>query len=219
MLRGWGGLIWAFVGAIAAAVALQALILREASGATGEGLCLSEILAGPARDWDGDGVYDSKADEWVEVRNRGTSPVTLDEYRLADALGTVRIALVGTLAPGDVMLVTGSAAVEWQRQQGLATAGLSLNNAGDTVFLFHIAGTDTVTADQHTYGAIEAGSDRSVGRAGSQSEDWVLYDGLNRYTGSGPPVGTGCSPTPGGPNGCATDVQGTTWGKIKRLYR
>jgi len=33
------------------------------------------------------------------------------------------------------------------------------------------------------------------------------------------PHPTGCAPTPGGINGCTTDVTGTTWGAIKRLYK
>ena len=220
MIRWWGGLIWAFVGAMAAAVAIQAMFLREAEGATAAaGLRLSEILAGPARDWDGDGLYDSKSDEWIEVQNAGAAPVGLEEYRLADADRTIRFALSGTLEPGAFKLVTGSAAVVWQRTQGLSTAGLSLNNAGDTVFLLHVLGTDTVTVDAHTYGSIEGGSDRSVGRSNSNVEDWVLFDELNPYSGSGTPPGTGCPPTPGGTNGCTTGVESTTWGAIKRLYR
>jgi hypothetical protein len=219
MIRWWGGMVWALVGAMAAAVAIQALLVHDAAGQSGGGLRLNEILAGPARDWDGDGLYDSKSDEWVEVQNAGTSAVLLDEYRIADADRTVRFALSGTLGPGEVRLVTGSAAVAWQRSQGVSTAGLSLNNSGDTVFLLHVAGTDTTTADSHAYGSIEGASDRSVGRLGSQSEEWILFDSLNRYTGGGTPQGTGCAPTPGGVNGCATGVSSTTWGAIKRLYR
>jgi len=219
MIRWWGGMVWALVGAMAAAVAIQTLLIHDAAGQAAGGLRLSEILAGPARDWDGDGLYDSKSDEWVEVRNEGTGAVLLDEYRIADADRTVRFALSGTLGPGEVRLVTGSAVVAWQRSQGVSTAGLSLNNSGDTVFLLHVAGTDTTTADSHSYGSIEGGSDRSVGRLGSQGDEWILFDSLNRYTGSGTPQGTGCAPTPGGVNGCATGVSSTTWGAIKRLYR
>jgi len=118
-----------------------------------------------------------------------------------------------------VKLITGSAAVAWQRSQGLTTAGLSLNNSGDTVYLLHVAGTDTTVVDSHAYGSIEGGSDRSVGRSSTQGENWILYDLLNRYTGSGGPSASGCAPTPGGVNGCTTDVSATTWGAIKKLYR
>ena len=221
MIRWWAGVVWALVGAVAAAVAVQALWIRDAAGqVAGEGVRLNEILAGPARDWDGDGIYDSKSDEWIELRNAGPTVATLDEYRLADADRTVRFALSGTLDPGDVTLVTGSAAVAWQRAQGLTAAGLSLNNSGDTVFLLRVAGTDTAVVDSHAYGSIEGASDRSVGRSAAGQAEWILFDALNRYTGSGTPPGTGCPPTPRGANECATtDVQSTTWGAIKRLYR
>jgi hypothetical protein len=140
MIRWWGSVVWAFVAAIALAVAIQAVLIRDAAGvagshsgarAPGSGLVLNEILAGPARDWDGDGVYDSRGDEWIEVQNVGPATLALEEYRLTDVDRTVRFALDGVLAPGAVRLVTGSAAVAWQRSQGLATTGLSLNNSGD----------------------------------------------------------------------------------------
>ena len=222
MHRWWGGFVWALVGVMAAAVALEAVVIRKAAGgpeALAIGLRLNEILAGPARDWDGDGLYDARSDEWVEVQNVGAGAIALDEYRLTDADRTVRFSFDGTLAPGEVRLVTGSAAVAWQRSLGLSTAGLSLNNAGDTIYLLRVLGTDTTAVDLHAYGSIEGGSDRSVGHANTQSEDWILFDSLNRYTGSGPPAGTGCLPTPGGVNGCTTDVTSTTWGAIKRLYK
>lgn len=229
MLRWWGNVVWALVVAIAALVAIEAVLIHDAAGgvpwsgggpeAAATGLRLNEILAGPARDWDGDGLYDSKNDEWLEVQNVGSGAITLDEYRLADADHTVRFALAGTLDPGGVRLVTGAAAVAWQRAQGLTAAGLSLNNSGDTVYLIRIAGADTTTVDSHTYGSIEGASDRSVGRASTQSDAWILFDSLNRYTGGGTPAGTGCPPTPGGVNGCTTDVSATTWGAIKKLYR
>ena len=222
MIRWWGGVVWALVGAMAAATAVQVVLTRDAAGrasAAGPGLRLNEILAGPARDWDGDQIYDSRGDEWLEVQNTGPTAIALEEYRLADADRTVRFALDGTLGPGQAKLVTGSAAVAWQRSRGLTIAGLSLNNAGDTVFLLQIAGPDTITVDSHSYGSIEGGSDRSVGRASTGSEDWILFDSLNRYTGGGIPPGTGCAPSPGSPNGCTTDVESTTWGAIKRLYQ
>ncbi|TMQ58811.1 MAG: lamin tail domain-containing protein [Candidatus Eisenbacteria bacterium] len=218
----WGGVVWALVIAIAAAVAAQAVSRRDVEGGArvvAPGLRLNEILASPARDWDGDGLYDSKNDEWIEIQNVGPEALAIGEYRLADAARTVRFALEGTLAPGEVKLTTGSAAVAWQRSQGLAAAGLSLNNSGDQVYLLRVTGPDTTTVDTHTYGSIEGGNDRSVGHASTESEDWILFDSLNRYTGGGTPAGTGCPPTPGGVNGCTTDVSPSTWGAIKRLYR
>lgn len=219
MVRSWEGVVWVLVIAIAVAVAVRAVTAQGAGSAPNPGIRLNEILAGPARDWDGDGLYDAKGDEWIEIQNVSAGALSLDDLRLTDADRTVRFALSGTLAAGAVRLVVGSEAVAWQQASGLSTAGLSLNNSGDTVYLLRVAGADTSVVDMHGYGTIEGGSDRSVGHASTGSEEWILFDALNRYTGSGTPAGTGCAPTPGGVNGCTTDVSVTTWGAIKRLYR
>jgi len=219
MDRSWGRIIWVLVVAMAAVVAIECAWIRSAPGQVAAGLRLNEILAGPARDWDGNGAYDAKGDEWVEVQNNGSNPVSLDEYRLTDADRAVRFGFSGSLAPGGIKLVTGSDAVAWQRSAGISTSGLSLNNSGDTVYLLRVMGADTTVVDVHAYGSIEAGTDRSTGHASSESSDWILFDSLNPYTGSGTPSGTGCAPSPGAPNGCTSGVQSTTWGKVKRLYR
>ncbi len=194
MVRSWEGAVWALVIAIAVAVAVGVVTAQGSVSAQGPGIRLNEILAGPARDWDGDGIYDAKGDEWVEIQNVSAVPLPLDDLRLTDADRTVRYALSGALAPGALRLVLGSEAVAWQRSLGLSASGLSLNNSGDTVFLLRVTGVDTTVVDMHGYGSIEGGSDRSVGHASTGSEDWILFDALNRYTGSGTPTGTGCAP-------------------------
>jgi hypothetical protein len=230
MVRSWGIIVWALVLAVAATVALR--IARSAAGATRGGtvrvagghaapagdLRLNEILAGPARDWDGDQVYNSRQDEWIEVKNVGAAPLDLAPYRVSDADSTVRFAFTGTLAPGAVLVVTGRQAEDWQRAEHRTITGLSLNNAGDTVILFRIEGADTLAADVKAYNTIEGASDRSTGRYGEGDAPWTLFDGLNRYTGTGEPKGTGCDPTPGVENQCPTPVRSTTWGKIKERF-
>ena len=219
MVRSWEVVVWMVVFVMAVAVAVGVLGARRAGAAPTDAIQLSEVLAGPARDWDGDGVFDAKADEWIEIRNAGGVTLPLDGYCVADADTTVRYAFSGTLAAGAVLLVTGSQAVAWQQFVGRTTSGLSLNNAGDVVFLLRIVGVDTTVVDEHGYNSIEGGTDRSTGRTDTAGDTWVLFDALNPYTGSGTPSGTGCPPTPGGPNGCTTDVSAVTWGAIKRLYR
>ena len=220
---GRGGAIKAFGAGGRAAPAVLAVFALAGAGyappAPADDLRLSEFLAGPARDWTGDGVADARADEWVEVTNAGGAPVELASYRLADADSTIRFAFSGTLLPGQFALVTGQAALDWQRANGRTATGLSLNNAGDTVRLFRIDGADTVEVDTKTYNSIEGASDRSAGRLDPLQDAWSLFDGLNPYTGSGDPQGTGCSPTPGLGNGCTTDTRKTTWGAIKMMYR
>lgn len=214
MLRTWVLVLWLLAATLAASLAARLVPMARAQ--IGSELRLSEILASPARDWDHDGVYDSRSDEWVEVVNLGAAPVDLSSYRIADADSTVRYELSGTLAPGTVLLVSGSAAVAQQRALGRTATGLSLNNSGDTVILFRVA-ADTTIADQRRYGSIEGASDRSTGRFG-EAGDWALFDGLNKYTGSGDPQGTGCSPTPGERNACPIPTSQTTWGAIKAAF-
>jgi hypothetical protein len=216
MNRTWGTVVWLLVIAVAAAVAFR--FAPPARAQVGQGVVLSEILAGPARDWDGDGAFDARKDEWIEVWNSGAGSVDLSGYRLADADSTIRYELSGFLDAGAVAWIAGSMAEDQQRAAGRTVTGLSLNNAGDTIFLFRVQGSDTSAVDSRKYGSIEGASDRSVGRMGDAGT-WVLFDGLNRYTGTGEPKGTGCEPTPRARNDCPTDAVGTTWGKIKALYR
>lgn len=182
-------------------------------------LRLNEICAGPARDWNGDGVVSSRDDEWVEVVNLGTTTVSLDGFVLMDGDSIPRFALSGTLAPGDVRIVYGKESYDWEKATGRPAFGLSLGNSGDRVTLWEVSGTDTAFVDGWTYGTHQAASDRSVGRS-ADGGSWVLFDGLNAYTGSLQPAGTGCAPTPGTPNTCgSTPARASTWGDVKRRWR
>ena len=180
---------------------------------------ISEFMAGPARDWDGSGTFSSRDDEWVEIVNGGAVTADLTPYFLTDGDSIPRFAFTGTLAPGAVVLVTGSASVTWERATGHPVFGLSLGNTGDKVLLWKVTGTDTTLVDGYTYKTNEAASDRAVGRT-ADGNDWKLEDALNPYTGTTPPLGTGCAPTPGAPNDCGvTPVARETWGRLKALYR
>ena len=214
MVRAWGLVLWVLVLMIALAIAMRFAPPVRAQGSGG--VVLNEILAGPARDWDGDGVFDARMDEWLEIRNEGAVPEDLSAYRVSDADSTIRFAFSGSLAPGGVLLVTGAMALDWQRSVGRTTTGLSLNNSGDTVRLFRVGAGDTVAVDVKTYNSIEGASDRSTGRFAGV---WTLFDSINPYTGTGEPKGSGCPPTPGGQNGCTTGVKQTSWGWIKATYR
>jgi len=179
---------------------------------------INEILADPATDWNGDGAVTFRDDEWLEIVNAGTAPALLDNLRVSDASNVFRYGFSGVLAPGARVLVYGSQSAAWESANGLSTVGLSLNNAGDTVRLWQLTGTDTLLVDEYAYGAHEGLDDRSTGRLPDGSGTWFVFDSLNPYTGTTPPLGTGCPPTPGGPNGCPTAVEGTTWGQFKQLF-
>ena len=181
---------------------------------------INEILADPVTDWDRDGTVNFKNDEWVEIVNAGTTPANLDVLRLSDAGSgiTFRYGFSGSLAPGGRRVVYGSESVAWELTNGWATAGLSLNNAGDTVRLWRVTGPDTTLVDSYAYASFETLKDRSVGRLPDGGDTWVLFDALNPYSGTTPPFGTGCRPSPGIANGCPTAVEPATWSAVKRLY-
>jgi hypothetical protein len=181
---------------------------------------LNEVLADPNTDWDGDGTTNSKLDEWVEIMNVGTASVDLDSYRLTDesAGDNWRFALSGTLAPGAIRVFNGAEVVAWQNANGVSAFGLSLNNSGDTVYLYKLSASDTTVVDSYNYVTNEVKDDRSVGRLPDGSGAWVLFDGLNPYTGSNPPIPTGCFPSPGTATGCQTPTEMSTWGSMKSRY-
>jgi len=182
---------------------------------------VNEILADPASDWDGDGAVLAKNDEWVEVINAGSSTVDMSAYRLGDLSGgySWRYGFSGTLAPGAVIVVYGSLSLAWEAATGYGSAGSSLNNTGDTVVLYKLEGSDTLVADSRGYLSHEVLDDRSTGRSKNSLEEWRVFDALNPYTGTNPPLGTGCVPTPGRVNDCGfVPVEAVTWGAIKEMF-
>src|SRR2546426_138876 len=170
MARSWAFAVWLLVFVVAAAVVIG--IVRSEAGGGGKAMAggalddlrLNEILASPARGWDGDGGFDARRDEWLEGGKYGAAPVDLGSFRVSDADSTIRFAFSGSLAPGAVLLVTGRMAEDWQRSVGRTVTGLSLNNAGDTAILFRIGATDTTAVDRKAYNTIEAGNDRPTRR-------------------------------------------------------
>jgi len=183
------------------------------------GLVLNEFLAGPARDWDGSGALSTRDDEWVELVNTGPDAVDLGAFFLTDGDTIPRCGFSGTLGPHERVLVFGSTSVAWERDHGFPVFGLSLGNTGDRVMLWQVANDDTALVDSYAYLAHEAGADRAVGR-GTDGAEWKLFDGLNPYSGTTPPFGSGCNPSPGAPNLCGpTPVLRASWGRIKADYR
>lgn len=180
---------------------------------------INEIMPSPSTDWNGDGVYNYRDDEWVEIYNDSDLPAILDGYRIGDADTTWRYGLCGILAPKSHLVVYGSQSYAWERANGYPAYGLSLGNTGDTVRLWRFVGIDSLQVDSYTYGKGAGGSNRSVGRKPSGGQEWYIFDALNPYAGVEPPLGTGCPPTPGAANGCATSVDARPWGAIKALFR
>jgi hypothetical protein len=205
------------------AVFLCAVIVGILPARVSSQVRVNELVADPASDWDGDGSVGSKTDEWLEIVNVGSSTVDLSSYYVSDASGgtTWRYHFGGTLPAGGVSVVFGSDAVAWQADSGFPSLGLSLNNGGDTVYLFEVQGADTAVVDEYSYDAFAVLDDRAVGRMPDGAATWAVFDQLNPYSGTAPPLGTGCVPTPGASNNCPTELPTlpTTWGAVKDLYR
>ncbi|MBM3317574.1 MAG: lamin tail domain-containing protein [Candidatus Eisenbacteria bacterium] len=186
-------------------------------------LSLNEIMADPASDWDGDGEYEYRRDEWVEVFNPGPGTVELGGYLLSDndGLWTYGFDPGTTLAAGSALVVFGSQSLAWQQAQGMPQYGFRLHNDGDTVCLWQFVAGDTLLADTHTYNTHEADDDRSTGRNPDGTGEWQIFDALNPYDGTLPPLGNGLPPTPGLPNSGNPPVPARkgSWSGVKGLFR
>lgn len=195
------------------AAALLAVLM--CTGAATAAVRLNEILAGPARDWDGSGAFSSRDDEWIEIVNTGPDAVDLATYFVTDADSVRRYTFSGALAPGEFRLVTGRMAYDWERATGFSAVGLSLGNSGDAVMLWQGGGADSAIVDAYTFRSHEAAADRSIGRDVASGE-WQLFDSLNPYTGTLAPQGNHCAPTPAAANACGgTPARSSTWGRVK----
>jgi hypothetical protein len=200
----------------AVVVALSTAAAVLAAPARGQ-VVLNELMPDPASDWsptDGDEVYDSLDDEWVEVLNVGAEPVDITGWRLRDAVSdsSWRFGFTGVLAPGGFFVVYGNEAYQWEDENGYARNGLSMNNSGDTITL--VSADLTTVVDAVTYDGGDIGDDRAWGRVPDGSPVWQCLDGLNPTS----PPGCGIPPTPGGPN-VGAPVEELAWGRIKALYR
>ena len=181
---------------------------------------LNEFCAGPAHDWNLNGAYSARDDEWIELVNDGPTPVDLSQFVITDADSTWRWAGSDAIQPGEHRLIYGSDAVAWQQATGASVAGFSLANAGDTIRLFRIDSGFPVQVESYTYKAHEAVSDRAVGRSPDASGAWTLFDGMSPYSGTLDPGGTGCNPTPRATNVCVqTPADASSWGRVKAVYR
>jgi hypothetical protein len=173
-------------------VALAVFVAGEAGGQ----IVLNEFLAAPGTDWNGNGEFSAQEDEWVELYNAGSETVDMSGYLLADAAGldSPRGGFSGDLAAGEHLFFTGEMSRDWESANGFSAVGLSLNNSGDTIFLFQTAGGTTTLVDSLTYEAAHVDTDVSRGRLPDGSIVWETFDALTEG-GSGP------QPTPGGANG------------------
>ncbi|RKZ05629.1 hypothetical protein DRQ53_06695 [bacterium] len=200
---------------------LFCLIITVSFGDAAAQLRISEVLSAPASDWDQDGLVDTKLDEWIEVTNLGAASVDLTDVYMRDGTGTAwHYGFSGSLAPGQTLLVTGTASVQWQAENDAGSSGLSLNNGGDHLELWRapMGGVevllDAVDVPRH------AGEDDRALAWLAGADRWILHDGLNPYGGELVPVGTGCEPSPGDANFCTSlvPVGASSVGQLKAVF-
>ncbi len=184
-------------------------------------IVLNELVAAPARDWNGDGEIDYKNDEWVEILNTGSTAVDLTGLYLKDATGDAyHYGFEGSLEPGETLVVYGSDAVAWQAANNAGSSGLSINNGDETIELWRDVPDPRIlqVVDFVPIPAHAGASDRAMGRL-PDSLDWVLFDSLNPYSGDLLPTGTGCEPSPGTPNVCdVVGVENLSFGRMKASH-
>jgi hypothetical protein len=200
------------------------VLLAVAPGVALAALSLNEIMADPNSDWDGDGAYDFKDDEWVELYNPGPGSIDLGAFGLSDdeGLWTYGFDSGTTLDVGHAIVIYGSQSVLWQQDHGEPQYGFKMSNDGDTVLLWSFSGADTVLVDSRTFNTYEADDDRSTGRNPDGLGDWQIFDALNPYDGTQPPLGNDLAPTPGLPNAGGeppVGVMSPTWGHVKGLFQ
>jgi hypothetical protein len=137
--------------------------------ATPESVVLNEFLPEPRSDWNLDGKIDS-GDEFIEIINLGSQPISLSGWRLDDQEGDSSPYTIKdlTLQPGVKLAFFAS------------QTGLLLGNGGDSVRLFKLTGQ---LADAYTYGLVEA-ADQSGCRLPDGGAIWQM----------------GCAVTPGQTN-------------------
>ena len=100
-------------------LAVLTLVAGAAAGGTPprSDVVLNELMPDPASDWsptDGDEEYHSLEDEWVEIYNAGSEPVSIDGWRLRDAVSdsSWRFGFDGVLGPGEFCVVYGNEAYQ-----------------------------------------------------------------------------------------------------------
>ncbi|NNE43785.1 MAG: lamin tail domain-containing protein [Gemmatimonadetes bacterium] len=179
---------WTMAGGLLAVAAAGASLPVAAQ------VVFNEVLPAPGTDWTQNGSYTSSEDEWIELFNSGASPVDVTGWLVTDATGgtaSPRMGLTGTMQPGEYLFITGEHASDWEALNGHSAVGLSLNNGGDALYLFQVAGGTTTQVDSVAWSS--ATTNVSFGPVPDGAGVPTTFDALDG--------GAGPQPTPGGPNG------------------
>ena len=128
-------------------------------------ILINEVLADPSAifgDANGDGVISTTQDEFVELVNAGTDPISLAQWTLSDAVQVRHVFTAAAMIPAYSFFVVfgGGVPAGFANAATASTGTLGLNNSGDTVTLWDAL---AVPVDLFTYGAA-GGQDVSLTR-------------------------------------------------------
>jgi hypothetical protein len=171
--KAWGcllmGVIWTmFLTSKDHSLALiDSLIMSDSSSS----LLINEYLAdppdGPAGDANGDGTRNSADDEFIELVNDGTLPLSIGGYTISDA-DRVRFTIPSgkVIPPGEAAVIFGggqpTGAFGNTAANGLIfTAALSLNNTGDSIVVKDSSGALVASVQ---FGSAEGNGNQSITR-------------------------------------------------------
>jgi len=165
-------------------VVFAALLLPLA----GRAQVLNEVMPNPGTgDWNGDGMIDVVADEYVEIVNLGVREVDLSFWTLSD-LVQVRhtFASATILRPGGVLVVFGGGAPS-PAIPGISvvasSGSLGLNNSDETLWLRD----GDVVVDTASFGAATVGQSFNRDPDGMAGAAFALHDSIPFASGGGSP--------------------------------
>jgi len=149
---------------------------------TSEALILiNEILADPPAGLSGDanrdGVRSASDDEFVEFVNSGFEPVSLSGWTFWDSIALRHTFSASALLPTDrfFLLFGGGTPSGFEAFEVSSTGSLSLNNSGDSLFLYNADGT---LMDSVVYGS-EGGRDTSLTRFPDAEGPFAKHTSVN----------------------------------------
>jgi hypothetical protein len=160
-------------------------------------IIINELLADPGSvvDANGDGVFSSTNDEFIEFVNTDSVSFDLTGYTVEDSGSVTYTFGAITIPAGGSVVIFGGGIPTGIPGITDTASGLSLNNSGDTVYLKNADGTIITT---YTYGS-EANSDESIGRSSDLTGVFVKHETISsnpvsaspgRYNTTGEPFST-----------------------------
>jgi hypothetical protein len=99
----------------------------------GADVLINEMLANPAKDWNGNGEISGMDDEFIELYNSGNESLDISGYVLKDTVfrstpGEYAIANGTVIAPGEFLLIF------------VSQSGVFQGNEGDAIKLYDLSG-------------------------------------------------------------------------------